>query len=163
MLLSMIKKSFVEKKKYFTENELSEIAAIAQSSPGAIAINMTALAGYRVMGIAGAIVSAVSAVIPPLIIIAVVSVFYDYIRDNQIVAAALKGMEAGVAAVIVDVVINMYRTVLQRKDAFLSMIVPIAFVLNFVLGINVMFVIPGCIAASLIVMLISKRAGGRGQ
>lgn len=83
------------------------MAAIAQSTPGAIAVNIAVLVGYRLAGITGAIISCVGTVLPPIVIISVVSMFYQAFRDSTIVSAILKGMEAGVAAVIVDLVIDM--------------------------------------------------------
>ena len=66
-----------------------KIAAIAQSSPGAIAINMSALAGYRVKGVSGMIISCIAAILPPLVILAVVSTLYAVIQNNTVVQAVL--------------------------------------------------------------------------
>ena len=66
----------VAKRHYFTEEDLINMAAIAQSTPGAIAINLSALAGFKVAGIAGALISCTSAVIPPLVILTFLSAFY---------------------------------------------------------------------------------------
>ncbi len=67
-MVPMVRKYYVEKKELFSEEELMDIAAISQSAPGAIAINLTALAGYRVLGWLGAGVSCMAAIIPPLLI-----------------------------------------------------------------------------------------------
>ena len=69
VVIPMIRKYYVEKKAYFDEDELMKIAAIAQSSPGAIAINMSALAGYRVKGAVGLLISCIAAILPPLLIL----------------------------------------------------------------------------------------------
>ena len=73
VVIPMIKKYYVEEKQLFDEEELMDIAAIAQSSPGAIAINMSALAGYRVAGWQGLLISCFAAILPPLVILSVVS------------------------------------------------------------------------------------------
>ena len=82
------------------------MAAIAQSSPGAIAINLSALAGYQVAGLGGVLVSCVAALLPPLLILGAVSAFYRVFIANAVVAAVLKGMEAGVAALMVDLIVD---------------------------------------------------------
>ena len=95
-----------------------KIAAIAQSSPGAIAINMSALAGYRVKGVSGMIISCIAAILPPLVILAVVSTLYAVIQNNTVVQAVLHGMEAGVAALIVDLIVDMYALICKEKEFF---------------------------------------------
>ena len=101
VVVPMIRQYFVLKKGYFSEEELMDMAAVAQSTPGAIAVNLSALAGYRTAGMAGAVISCVAAVLPPLIILGTISAFYHIFISNAVLAAVLKGMEAGVAAVMV--------------------------------------------------------------
>mgnify|MGYP001002058660 FL=1 len=94
VVVPMIRRFFVQKKKYFEEKELMDMAAVAQSTPGAIAINLSALAGYRVGGVPGAVISCLAALIPPLAVLGVISVFYTSFITNAVVAAVLKGMQA---------------------------------------------------------------------
>ena len=85
------------------ENDLANMgmAAMAQSTPGAIAINLSALAGYKVAGLPGAIISCLAALLPPLLVLGLVSMFYSALIANPPVNAVLKGMQAGDAAVVV--------------------------------------------------------------
>lgn len=124
VVLPMVRKAFVEKKGLFSEEELLDMAAIAQSSPGAIAVNLAVLAGYRTAGMPGAVLSCVAAVLPPLGILAAVAAF----RANRVIAAVLKGMEAGVAALVADVVVDMSRAVFRQKDPLTIAIVPLTFI-----------------------------------
>ena len=73
----MINKYFVWKKRLFSKEELLSMAAIAQSTPGAIAVNLSALAGHRTAGMAGVICSCLGAIIPPLVILSIITVWYD--------------------------------------------------------------------------------------
>ncbi len=75
IVVPMVRRFFVAKKQYFTEDDLLDMAAVAQSTPGAIAVNLSALAGYRAAGIAGALISCFAAVVPPLVILTFVSAF----------------------------------------------------------------------------------------
>ena len=94
------------------------------------------------------LIGCVGAVIPPLVILTVISFFYAAFSENQIVRAVLRGMEAGVCALVVDVVIDMGRAVFQEKNRLLDILLPAAFVLVFFLQANVVFVIAGSAAVS---------------
>lgn len=144
VVVPMIRKYFVDKKKLFNEADLMGMAAIAQSTPGAIAINLSALAGYRAAGFPGAAISCVAAVVPPLVILAVISVGYAAFASNVLIAAILRGMQAGVAALIVDLVVDMFTMILKERSRLLTLMVPGAFIANFILHINVAVVLIVC-------------------
>jgi len=144
IVVPMVRRFFVVKKNYFTEEDLINMAAIAQSTPGAIAINLSALAGYKVAGIAGAFISCAAAVLPPLVILTIISTFYKMFISNAAIAAILKGMEAGVAALMVDLIVDMCSLILKKKSLFLSVMIPLSFIANFILGINVAFILLFC-------------------
>lgn len=141
VVIPMIRKYYVEKGHYFDEEELMEIAAIAQSSPGAIAINMSVLAGYKCAGLKGSIISAIAAICPPLIILSMISLGYQAFRDNHTIAAILNGMQAGVAALIVDVVIGMCQTIYEKESKVMTMLIPFTFLASFLFQINVAIIL----------------------
>ena len=135
------------------------MAAIAQSSPGAIAINLSALAGYRAAGIAGAVISCFAAVIPPLVILTLVSAFYQAFVSNAMIAAVLKGMEAGVAAVMVDFITDMCSLIVRKKSVFLSAMIPLSFIANFILNINVALILLVCCFLCILQVFRKRRKG----
>ena len=100
VIVPLMRKKFVNEYGWIDENEMIDLIAIAQSAPGVIAINASLIIGYKLAGILGAIVALVGTVLPPLIIISIISLFYIAFRDNRIVNGAMQGMQAGVAAVI---------------------------------------------------------------
>ena len=104
VIIPLMRKKFVEKLHWLDEQEMLDLTAIAQSSPGAIAVNASILVGYRVAGVPGALLTVAGTILPPLVIIAVISMFYTAFRDNVFVGMAMNGMLAAVAAVICDVV-----------------------------------------------------------
>lgn len=159
VVIPMIKKYFVDRKKLFDNEQLMDMAAIAQSSPGAIAINLSVLSGYRAAGMIGAIISCIAAVLPPLIILGVISVYYLMFRDNQMISSILKGMEAGVGALIVDIVLDMSRAVFREKQRIMSLIIPITFIASFVFHINVVFIILSCSIICFIDGWLKKKKG----
>ncbi|NMM52676.1 chromate transporter [Paenibacillus aquistagni] len=158
VVVPMIRKYFVTRKKLFSEAELIDMAAVAQSSPGAIAINLSVLAGYRVAGISGAVISCIAAVLPSLVILAVFAACYDAVAANSIVAAVLKGMQAGAAALIVDYMIDMCQLIVKGRSAFRSLLVPAVFVAHFVFNIHVALILTiSCLLGLLRVWLYKRR------
>lgn len=159
VVVPMIRKYFVQQKKVFEEEELMNMAAVAQSAPGAIAVNLSALAGLRTAGTAGLIVSAAAAVLPPLVILSAVSFGYAAFSKNPMIAAVLKGMQAGAAAYIVDFVVDMTGVILKERSRFLTCLVPAAFLAAFFLKWNVAFILGiGCILCALRVYAGRKKA-----
>lgn len=163
VVIPMIRRFYVQKKKYLTEDELGDLAALAQSSPGAIAINLAALAGYRSGKAKGAFISCVGALLPPLLLFAVISVCYEAFAANRAVSAVLKGMEAGVAALIADLVIDMFRSIKKESSAFFTWMAPLVFVLEFFLKVPVAFLLAACIAACLVYVRLGYAKGWQTQ
>lgn len=144
VVVPMVRRYFVNQKQLFEEKELMNMAAVAQSTPGAIAINLSALAGYRVAGVLGAVISCAAAVVPPLVLLGVISTFYSVLISNAVVAAVLKGMQAGVAALIVDFIVDMCAMIGKERSLFLTALIPAAFLANFVLDVNVAVILVLC-------------------
>ena len=115
VMIPLMQKKFVDELHWIEEQEMMDLTAIAQSSPGAIAVNASILVGYHVAGVFGALITVLGTVLPPLIIISIISFFYTAFRDNVIVNMAMTGMLAGVAAVICDVVITMGKSIFQKN------------------------------------------------
>ena len=102
VIVTLMKRRFVDDLEWLDENEMLDMTAIAQSCPGAIAVNGAILVGQRVAGAAGIIVATVATIIPPMVILSLVSYFYALFADNPYVAAVLAGMQAGVAAAFLN-------------------------------------------------------------
>lgn len=144
VIIPLMKKKFVDDLKWIDEKEMLNLAAIAQSSPGAVAVNASILLGYNVAGRIGAIVSILGTVMPPLIILSIISMFYTIFRYNIIVNYVLKGMQAGIAAVITDVVINLGSNIIKDRNIISILVMIGAFIATFFLKINVMYIILVC-------------------
>lgn len=144
VIISLMKKKFVDEMHWMEEEEMLNYTAMAQSAPGAVAVNASILVGYRIGGLAGAAVAIIGTILPPLIIISVIFFFYEAFRSNLIVSAVLKGMQSGVAAVIADVVLNLSSTLVKNKDTLAVFIMIAAFLATFVFGVNVMIIIAAC-------------------
>lgn len=141
VIVPLLKKRFVDELHWLEEKDVLDLVAIAQSSPGAIAVNGAVIIGYSICGFPGAVVAALGTVLPPLLILSVISVGYRMFIGNQMVAAALKGMQAGVGAVIVDVVWSMGKGVAKEKELFSFILMAAAFAASFVFKVNIMCII----------------------
>lgn len=141
VIVTLLKEKFVDHYHWIEEDEMLDLVAIAQSSPGAIAVNGAIIVGYKLAGIPGMLVSVIGAIIPPMVILSVISVFYDAFCSNYYIAALLKGMTAGVGAVIMSVVYDMGKNVVKSKDWVNVVIMIISFCLSYFLNVNIIYII----------------------
>ncbi len=144
VIIPLMRKKFVEKLHWISEDEMMDLTAIAQSSPGAIAVNASILVGYHVAGIPGAALTVLGAILPPLIIISIVSLFYQTFRNNRIVSMFMAGMLCGVAAVICDVVIRMIQDILKQKRLLPLSILVLSFAAVRFWNVNIILIILVC-------------------
>ena len=158
VIVSLMKKKFVEDLQWLEEEEMLDITAIAQSSPGPIPINASVILGYRMYGVIGSLVAILGTALPPMIIISVISVFYTQFRSNRIIAIALQVMRAGVAAVIFDVVINLAKNVIATKRTLYIFLMATAFVGKVILGVDAMIVFLCCLVVGLVDLAMELRS-----
>lgn len=144
VIVSLLKKKFVDELHWLEADEMLDLAAIAQSSPGAVAVNAAILVGYRTLGLPGMAIAVLGTIIPPFVIISLISLCYTAFRTNPIVAAVLKGMQSGVAAVIADVTVNLSRNV-QRESGVIGVLIMVgAFLASWMFNVNVLWIIFVC-------------------
>ncbi len=160
VIIPLMRKKFVEELHWIEEQEMIDLTAIAQSSPGAIAVNASILVGYHVAGVIGALVTVLGTVLPPLMIISVISFFYTAFRDNVIVDMAMTGMLAGVAAVICDVVITMGKSVFQKKRILPVAVLAASFTAVRFWAVNIILVILVCAVIGAIDTMYQSKRGG---
>ena len=144
VIVTLMKKKFVDEYHWIEEIEMLDLVAIAQSSPGAIAVNGAIVVGYKLAGMAGAVAAIIATIIPPFVIISLISVFYNAFRTNFLVSQMLEGMQAGVGAVIAAVVFEMGAGVVHGKNPVSMAIMVLAFLAACVLGINVVYIVIVC-------------------
>ena len=161
VVVSLIKKKFVEDLGLLDEEEMLDVTAITQSAPGPILVNCAVIIGYRLAGTAGSFAAALGTLIPPMLIISVISVFYDKFRENRYIAAAMQVMRAGVAAVIFDAVISLAKNVLKTKRALYIIMMAAAFICTYFFGMSAMLIIIICLAVGISDMIISRKKEGR--
>ena len=141
VIVSLLKTKFVDELHWIDENEMLDLIAIAQSSPGAIAVNGAIVVGYKLAGMPGIFCAILGAILPPFVIITAISAFYTAFKENFFIQNMLSGMRAGVGAVIISVVYDMGRGVTKLRSPILIMIMIAAFLANYYFRINVILII----------------------
>lgn len=161
VIVPLMRKKFVEQLGWIEEQEMLDLIAIARSSPGSLAVNAAILAGYRVAGWLGSVVTVLGTVLPSLLILSAVSFFYTLLRDNPIVDRAMTGMQAGVAAVICDVVLTMGIGVVKENRVLPVLLMGVSFVAVQFFDGNVFAVLAICALVGVIDGAVRKKKGGR--
>jgi len=114
-MISLISREVVENKKWITEKEMGDVVIIAESTPGAIAVNTATYVGYKTAGVTGSIFATLGVVLPSIIIISVIFVFFDLFKENKWVAAAFKGIRATVIVLLFNAFTKLFRP--MQKNA----------------------------------------------
>lgn len=157
VIIGMMKKKFAEQLHWLSEEEMLDMTAIAQSSPGALGVNIAIVVGYRLKRFWGAFICTLGAIIPPLVIISIISIFYNQFKDNTYIAIALQVMRAGVAAVIADVVIGLAKNIFKTKSVLWIGLMAAAFIAASLFKISAIVIILICGVIGLIDVFAAGR------
>ncbi|WP_455192541.1 chromate transporter [Gemmiger sp.] len=160
VIVTFMKKKFVDELHWIDEQEMLNMTALAQSSPGAIAVNAAILVGWQVEGLLGMLIAVLGTIIPPMLILSIISLFYNAFATNIYVALVLKGMQAGVAAVILDVVCDLGDKVVKSHSPLYIGLMVAAFAANFVFNVNVILIILAAAVLGIVRVLLQSRKGG---
>lgn len=156
VIVPLMRKKFVEQLKWIEEEEMIDMIAISQSAPGPLAINAAIMIGYRLAGMKGALLATLGTMLPPLILITLISVFYETFIQIEIIATLLYGMRAAIAAIILDVVIKLTKEIINKQGLFYVMMLIIAFIASSLFDLHLFVIIVGC---GLISFLYEQKKG----
>ena len=151
VIVTLMKKKFVDDYHWIEEDEMLDLVAIA--------VNGAIVVGYKLAGILGAMTAILGTIIPPFLIISVISVGYHSFSDSYFISQILEGMQAGVGAVIASVVYEMGVGIAQEKDKIALLIMAGAFTASCVYKINVVYIIIVCGMIGVIRTFLSKKGG----
>lgn len=157
VIVSLMKKKFVDEYGWIDEKEMLDYVSIAQSAPGPIAVNGAIVVGYKIAGVLGLFVAVLGTVIPPFVIISVVSLFYQVFQNNAYVKLMLEGMQAGVGAVIASVTYELFCGIAAGKSRLSMLIMAAAFAATFFLKVNAVYVILACILIGIFHTLVKEK------
>lgn len=160
VIVSLMKKKFVDELQWLTEEEMLDYTALAQSTPGAIAVNAAILVGAKMAGLGGMLIAVLGTIIPPIAILSIISLAYEAFAGNAMVALVLRGMQAGVAAVILDVVCSLGAKVIKTHSRLNMAVMAIALIAAVVFKVNVVLIILAAALTGVSAALVGRRKEG---
>ena len=156
-MIPLIQKETVETHKWITDEDILEIIAIAESTPGPIAINSATFVGYRTAGVLGSLCATLGVVLPSFVVILVISGVLRQFQEVQAVQFAFQGIRAGVLALLCKALWGMY--VKNKKNWASYIVMAGSFLLTGLLDVPVLPVIIGCAVFGLVTAkLMDRRA-----
>ena len=138
-MISVISAELVERRKWITQEDMTDMLIISEMTPGAIAVNSATFVGYRVAGVLGGILGTLGVVLPSLIIITVLSFFVHYLEEVAWLAAAFKGIQAVVVVLIVNAMVKFFKQLDKNWQSYL--IAAAALIVTLFTDFNVIFLI----------------------
>ena len=141
VLIPLMKAKFVDEYGWLKEKEALDLVSIAQSAPGVMAANSSIIMGYRMGGFLGSVTALLATILPPLITLTIISFFYDAVASNPYVRMFLKGMQCGVTAILIKVVVDLVVKQVKKKLALPLIIMAGTFIAAAVFKINIMQII----------------------
>lgn len=154
-MIPLIQKEMVEKQKWITDEEMLDMFAIAESTPGVIAVNTATFVGYKVGGVLGSILATVAITTPAFVIISVISLFFTRFLALKWVSYAFSGIRVAVVVLIINAAFKLGKVV--PRTAFNIVLFGIAAALAIFTSINVIFILLGAMALGIIFDLITNR------
>ena len=164
-MIALLENEFVSRKRWLDRDEFLDVAAIAESTPGPIAINAATYIGYKNAGVIGAIVATLGICLPSLTIIYVISLFFDTFLSLTYVAYAFKGIQVCVVYLILSAGFRMLKK--MKKNPFTLIIMGATFTAMVTLSLlavkfsTIFYILIGGIAG--VVMYLIKRARKEGK
>jgi len=154
-MLPMIQKEIVEKNKWVTEEEVLDYFAIAQCTPGVIAVNTATFVGAKLKGAIGGAVSTLAVIMPSLIIITIISTILQNFAQIEIVQHALAGIRVAVAALIVSSVIKLYKK--GVRGALANGIFVVSLLLSVLLNLSPIIIVATMLVFGIILSAVEAR------
>ena len=157
-ILGVMKSLMVDKYHWFTEEQMTDFMAMSQSPPGPMAVNCSLIVGYNLAGPFGAFMAVLGVMVPPTVMMIIVTYFYQVIVTNEYVRIFMQGMQAGVGAMLIDVIIGLFTSVSKRKGLYPYIIMAISFLFIRFTDFSMFYLIIGCILTAVIKTVITGKA-----
>ncbi len=154
-MIPLIQKEAVEKHGWITDEDILEIIAIAESTPGPIAINSATFVGYRTCGVLGSVCATLGVVLPSFVLIYAISFVLRQFQELKAVQYAFQGIRAGVLALLCKALWGMYKK--NQKNWASYTVMAGAFLLTGLLDVSVLPVIIGCAVFGLVTAKVMER------
>lgn len=156
-MLGVIKNRFVDKYGWFTKEEMEDYIALAQSCPGPISCSTAMIIGYQSCGIIGALSAVLGVIVPPFIIMILVTYFYTFISTNQYVRIFITGMQAGVCAMLLDIVLGLFTGIVKMNKPFYYIMILLSFLYVRLTKYSIFYLAVICILVAVVKTLLIKK------
>lgn len=153
-MISFIEKEAVEKNKWLTSDEMMDIIAIAESTPGPISVNAATFVGAKTAGFWGAFFATFGLVLPAFAIICILSLFIFSFNDNKHVNFFFRGLRAGVSVLLLNAVVSFFKN--MKKSYMTVSILVLTLIASFVFEVEAIYVLLYFIVLSLIYTFVSR-------
>ncbi len=141
VIIPLLRAKYVDEYGWLTDKDTLNLVSIAQSMPGVVAVNASIILGYRMAGLAGALTALAATILPPLITLSAIACAYSWFASNPYVRYALKGMQCGATALIVNVAIDLLQKQIKKKLLLPLAIIAGTFIANFFFDVNIMLLV----------------------
>ena len=155
-IVSQMQRVYVEERKCITNGELIDLTSVGRSVPGVMIANIAMLFGYHQAGIAGGVACVFGMVLPPLMILAVITLFYSAFRDSYWVAAAMDGIRLAVVPIIISAVLPMMKSAFSRR---VCITIAIAALVAYLLGVGCVWLVIGGALCGVVLKMFPHRGG----
>ncbi|TXK83719.1 chromate transporter [Paenibacillus sp. N3.4] len=156
-MIPAIEREVLTSKKWMSEEEMSEVLAIASAAPGGVGVNVSAMVGYRITGIWGAIAAVIGITLPTFFIVILLSIVYSYLQDYPKMQAIMKGIHAGIVGLIVAAAYRMAKSSIIDKLTLLAAVCTV--IVLIVVPIHPIFVIIFGLVLGVAVVFLKERLG----
>ncbi len=154
-MIPLIQKEVTENHKWLSDEDILNIVAIAESTPGPIAINSATFVGYMTCGVPGSVLATLGVVLPAFLVISLISLLLRNIMDIQAVQYAFMGIRAGVLALVIKALISMYKQCPKNLVAYI--IAGLAFAVTLLTDISILYVIIACAVIGLVTSMVMRK------
>ena len=156
-IIAVMRDDFVNKRKWFTEDEMADYVAIVQSAPGPMAVTSSMVVGYQSAGLLGSLAAVTGVILPPFLVMVLVTVFYQAIVSNPYVTIFMRGMQMGVVALLLDICIGLFRNATKEPGIYPFVVMVLAFLYVRLTGCSIMWLAVACGVAGAAKALLVKR------
>jgi chromate transporter len=157
-IVAQMQKLYVEEKKLLTNEDLIDLTSVGRSIPGTMIGNIAMLFGHRMAGYAGGVACVIGMILPPFIILTIITYFYTIVQNNIWIMAAMTGIRAAVVPIIASAMINMVKGAYKFPPCYLVTVVTAALYLIF--GLNCIWLVVIGIISGLLISEYYERKGG---
>lgn len=127
-MIAVIERELVQKRKWITDEELLDMIAVAESTPGVIAVNSATFVGFKLRGFLGALLATIGVVAPSFVVISLIALVFEWFLGFELVTWAFKGANAAVAILILNAGLKLLKKC--EKSAYTYLMLALSVILG---------------------------------